>query len=164
MPSRSAGHRRRGPAPPAEPPRRLHLRAALALLGTLAASGSAAGADALALEAVPERSSDGVYRLRWSAEAPVVLEESRRADFADARVIYRGSDRSSLQSGRSDGTYHYRVRALDGAAAARTAVTVEHHALPRAFAFFGVGLAVFVCTTALVVRGAGDEEEAAHAR
>ncbi len=131
---------------------------ALALAFALCAA-SPASAEGFALSVAPERSTDGVYRLLWSGDVPVEIEEARAPDFGDARVIYRGADRSSVLTGRSDGTYHYRVSALDGESAeiATASVTVEHHPLSRAFAFFGVGLVVFGCTVALVARGADEE-------
>jgi hypothetical protein len=129
----------------------------IALLWGLAVASPALAED-VALEAIPAHSTDGVYRLVWSAPGPVVLEEARSADFASARVVYRGDDRASVRTGRSDGTYHYRLRAIGSDAQATASVRVEHHALPRAFAFFGVGLVVFASTVALVARGAEAEE------
>jgi hypothetical protein len=139
--------RRRPDFEPSPRARTARLAAVLLAIAPLAA---AAQVD---LSASPESSSDGVIQVRWSGADGVVLEESRRPDFADAREVYRGTDRSTVLTGRIDGAYHYRLLALDGSDPIAPDVNVEvaHHPLPRAFAFFGVGLFVFVCTTALVL-------------
>jgi hypothetical protein len=58
----------------------------------------------------------GTYTLAWESreQADFVLEEARATDFADAAVIYTGTDRRLAIYGRSDGTYYYRVRARIG--------------------------------------------------
>jgi len=137
--------------PDFEPPARAGT-AWLAVALLVAAPFSAAAQAELSVS--PASSSDGVYQVRWTGDGAVVLEESRRADFADAREVYRGTDHSTVLTGRSDGAYHYRLLALDGSGpiAPDVAVEVAHHPLPRAFAFFALGLVVFVCTTVLVLR------------
>lgn len=105
------------------------------------------------LSVSPATSSDGVYRVRWTGDGAVVLQESRREDFADAREVYRGTDHSTVLTGRGNGAYHYRLLTLDGSGPIAEDVEVEvvHHPLPRAFAFFALGGIVFVCTMLLVL-------------
>lgn len=114
--------------------------------------------NALTLEAAPALSTDGVVVLSWQpAGQPVVLERASRADFRDARVLYRGTDGASLRSGLSDGSYHYRVAPLiEGAAgpwSGPVTVRVEHHQPRRAWALFALGALVFVSTLALILGG-----------
>lgn len=118
----------------------------------------------------------GYYRLLWhrrhrsdadlAADASDAdgrefeIEESADPSFARAKIAYRGHDRASVVSGRGDGTYYYRARLIDGDGAKRAspwsdvvAVTVDHHPLSRALAFFAAGALVFLATLALIVGG-----------
>ena len=99
-------------------------------------------------------STDGVYQLQWAGDAPVEIEEATDPGFADARLLYRGSDTAAVVTGRTTGTYHYRLADAGGAQAGPLRVRVEPHPLSRALAFFGVGAVVFVATVLVVVRGA----------
>jgi hypothetical protein len=120
-----------------------------------------AGAAEIALEVEPLLSHDGVYALSWTAPGEVVLEEARDPSFAEVRVVYRGADKGTVLTGRSDGVYHYRVRPVAGAGGPGASVTVEveHHPIGRALGFFAVGLFVFVSTIVLVARGPEGGEE-----
>lgn len=129
-------------------------RHAFAVLAVLAL---APGAGAEGLEVQPEHSTDGVYRLRWHAEGEAVLEESRDPGFADVRTLYRGTDNAAVLTGRSDGTYHYRVLGADGREIGTATVTVEHHSVGRALGFFSVGAIVFGATATLIVVGGRKE-------
>lgn len=104
----------------------------------------------------------GYYQLKWQGGAPAgqfQLEESRSKDFLQTRELYRGAQTASVVSGRADGEYHYRIRQLDAEGNAISdwseplQVTVAHHSLARAFAFFAIGLVVFVITLVAIVRG-----------
>lgn len=119
----------------------------------------AANAADWSLNAAPAVSNDGVFRLTWDAPVDTVtLQQSSRADFGDARTVYRGTDRATVISGQRDGAYHFRLLDVAGEPAARVDVTVAHHPLARAWAFFAVGLGVFVATIALVARGTGRDD------
>jgi hypothetical protein len=132
-------------------------RGVLAAFTVLALATGAAAAGGL--EVQPELSTDGVYRLRWHAEGEAVLEESRDAGFADAHTLYRGTDNAAVLTGRTDGTYHYRVREPDGREIGTATVTVAHHSLGRAFGFFAVGAIVFGATTTLIIAGGRREPD-----
>ncbi len=114
-----------------------------------------AAAQSLQLEADTDVATAGYYQLRWSSTSPVVLEEAQTAEFASPRVIYRGSDGARVMSGKPDGELYYRVRNSDGDARSNVVkVTVRHHSLERAFAFFALGATVFIATLLLIVSGA----------
>jgi hypothetical protein len=92
--------------------------------------------------------------LRWSAESAIELEEARSADFNEARVIYSGSDRARVMSGKPDGDWYYRARAQASNSFSNTVnVTVSHHPIGRAFAYFAVGSVVFVATLLTILGG-----------
>lgn len=111
----------------------------------------------------------GFYRLSWEHPATTApldfeLQESLSADFAGAKPVYTGPDRATSHSGRADGDYHFRVRALDGerSSAWSPAVTVQvrHHSFLRAGLFFALGALVFVATLIVILRGNAPEERA----
>ena len=61
---------------------------------------------------------DGNFTLRWQggpAGVAVVLEQSGSADFAVSAEVYRGTDSSFARSGLGQGTWYFRLRAVDGA-------------------------------------------------
>lgn len=112
-------------------------------------------AQSLQIESDTDVAAAGYYQLRWSSTSPVTLEEARTADFTSPRIIYRGSDAATVMSGKSDGDFYYRIRSRDSNARSNVVkVTVRHHSLERAFAFFALGATVFIATLLLIVTGA----------
>jgi hypothetical protein len=113
-------------------------------------------------------SAEGYYQLSWEASGPIRLIESETPDFAAARTVYSGADTARVVSGRPDGRWFYR---LEDVASGQPigdpiAVTVAHHPLDRAIAFFTVGAVVFVATLILIFAGsravsarAGDQDD-----
>jgi hypothetical protein len=117
-----------------------------------------------AQSSVPQLSSDssvataGFFRLSWDTDAAQVeLQEASDNDFRSARTYYKGADKAALISGKPNGDWYYRIRALQGDVPGPWSepllVTVVHHPLSRALLFFGLGLAVFIAIVVLVVRG-----------
>lgn len=100
--------------------------------------------------------SAGYYQLSWQADEPVVVQESATKDFASARVVYSGADNARVMSGKSDGNWFYRARTAGSESAFGDVleVTVSHHPVERAFAFFALGALVFLATLAVIVTGA----------
>ncbi|ADE15317.1 conserved hypothetical protein [Nitrosococcus halophilus Nc 4] len=118
---------------------------------------------------VPELVSDsrtataGFYHLKWQGNGLLAssyeLQEASDAGFTQPTTIYRGPDQATLISGRKNGQYFYRVRALDQGQptspwSSPVAVTVRHHPPARAFAFFAAGAVVFLATLVLIISGA----------
>lgn len=142
------------------------LALSLLVVSGLAPAGETPPLASPALETDSETATAGFYRLSWQhpdpARAPVFeLQESPSPDFAAAPVVYRGPDRATAYSGRADGDYHYRVRAIAGGTASAwspaVTVRVRHHSLLRAGLFFALGALVFFATLALILRGASTE-------
>jgi hypothetical protein len=105
----------------------------------------------------------GFYHLKWRGDdlltSTYELQEANNAAFTQPTTIYRGSDQEILISGQKNGRYFYRVRALAqgqpaSAWSSLVPVTVQHHSLTRAFAFFAAGAAVFLATLILIILGA----------
>ena len=109
------------------------------------------------LQSDSNESAAGYYQLHWSNKqaGDFVLQESSKADFSDAKILYHGPDTATLVSGRKNGTYYYRVRGATSAGdwSQPVKVSVRHHPLSRALLFFSLGALVFVATLAMVIRG-----------
>jgi len=118
---------------------------------------SPGSAPAQALQADTDVATAGFFQLRWTADGPVELQESRSSDFSMARTIYTGADTARIISGKPDGDWFYRLRPAGAATGAQWTETlrvrVSHHSLGRALAFFAVGAAVFAATLALIIKG-----------
>jgi len=118
----------------------------------------AAIAQAPVLHSDSEVATAGYYQLGWQADAgDFELVEATRPDFTDARLLYQGPDLATVLSGKPDGDYYYRIRALDADGASPWSeavhVTVRHHPLARALTFLVLGAIVFVATLLLILRG-----------
>ena len=86
----------------------------------------------------------------------MLVEEADSRHFADATVLYKGTDGASVISGRPDGDYYFRIRFADVDQPSWSPplhVVVAHHSLTKALAFFGVGASVFVATIGLILYG-----------
>lgn len=146
-------------SPPGKTPR--------ALLVSVLAASTVAGQLALAepllsLESDATVAHAGFYQLRWEGgDENLQLVEATNPEFSDARIIYAGPDAARLMSGKPDGHYYYRLEADAAGDAAILSdtlmVTVEHHSLARAFAFFGIGATVFAATLGLIIIGGRSE-------
>jgi hypothetical protein len=116
----------------------------------------------------PKLSSDhvvasaGFFRLSWQTEARrIELQEANNPNFDNAKTLYRGPDRNSVISGKANGQWFYRVRALDAdkpdsqTAVWSDPVTVQvaHHDLSRALMFLSLGALVFIGIVVLILRG-----------
>jgi hypothetical protein len=101
----------------------------------------------------------GYYQLQWDGAdaSDHELQESLHADFSDPVTLYRGADRATMLTGRPDGEYHYRLRALHqdgpGPWSQTLRVEVRHHPLSRALLFFAMGALVFLATLAAILAG-----------
>jgi hypothetical protein len=118
----------------------------LAPIGMVAAS--------VTFGAAPARDSAGFFTLDWSGAERYEVEQATGPAHEDARIIYRGSDTSTLISGLSNGEYRFRIRASGKAAWSDEAVViVEHHGLGRAFLFFLLGAGLFVVLILAIAGG-----------
>jgi hypothetical protein len=135
------------------------MAAALLLAGLLAVSTGQAQSPAPHLSSDSDVATAGYFRLSWETDAAQVeLQEANDGAFTHAHTYYKGADRAAVVSGKANGTWYYRIRAIeDGQAgpwSSAALVTVAHHSLSRALLFFAVGLAVFIAIGAVVIRGA----------
>lgn len=135
-----------------------------AVIAVLCVEGAAQDPAVLPLVLTPSTvvSTDGTLDLSWSGgaadAASFELEEVMEGGDGVPNLLDAGPHRASARSGLADGTYTYRVRAVvagggPGPWSDPITVTVQHHALGLAFAFFGVGAFVFLATVALIVIG-----------
>ncbi|HEX2140109.1 MAG TPA: hypothetical protein VHG33_10395 [Woeseiaceae bacterium] len=120
---------------------------------------AAAGAEPVEIRSGTQVASAGYFQLSWNADGEVVVQEARAADFVSPRVVYRGSDNARVMSGKPDGDWFYRARTAGSGSDFGNVVkvTVQHHSLGRAFAFFSLGAVVFLATLGVIIRGARSE-------
>jgi hypothetical protein len=114
------------------------------------------GAEPVALQADTEIATAGYYQLSWDADGAIVLQEAASPDFRSPREVYRGADNARVMSGKADGDWYYRARTAGSGSDFGNVVrvTVEHHPVERAFAFFSLGALVFLITLGVIIRGA----------
>ncbi|MFP4683147.1 MAG: fibronectin type III domain-containing protein [Ectothiorhodospira sp.] len=138
-----------------------------ALIGLLLLTASPAWGDdpeSPLLESTDTPAKGGYYQLKWSledADDPIdkfILQESDGDGFDSPRVFYEGADRATVISGRSNGTYHYRVRAVfrDGSRSPWSdplEVEVAHHSAGQAYGLFVLGGVVFFTTAGMIAAG-----------
>lgn len=116
-----------------------------------------------AQNSAPRLSSDtniataGYFQLSWETDADrVELQESAQPDFTNPETMYTGPDRAAVVSGKKDGTWYYRIRALDipraGPWSEPVAVEVKHHSINRALIFLSLGIIIFISLVSMVVQ------------
>lgn len=113
-------------------------------------------ADVPELQSDSELASAGYFRLSWQGEdhRDYVLQQANNPEFLNPQTLYQGPDTATLVSGRSDGSYYYRIRYVEADGWSNvTKVEVSHHSLSRAFMFFSLGAIVFIITLVVVVIG-----------
>ena len=104
----------------------------------------------------------GYYQLKWRLpsrrEAVFELQEAARRTFRDPQQLYRGEDLARVLSGRPNGEYFYRIRAISqdgtpGPWSKTVHVRVDYLPLSRAFTFFGMGALAFLATLFVILHG-----------
>lgn len=107
------------------------------------------------LDSDTEVATAGYFRLSWWLDAMVEkdnieyqLQRSGQPDFARFKVAYLGPDLARVVSGKSDGEYYYRIRAIQHGVPLTgwsnvVRISVAHHSLFRALMFFVAGAMVF---------------------
>ncbi|MCB0261612.1 MAG: hypothetical protein KDE52_17470 [Calditrichaeota bacterium] len=109
----------------------------------------------------------GYIRIRWMAipsdnqneTVEYELQQSTEKDFGNFRVKYKGVDLASYVSGLPNGTFYYRIKAIDTATgneslwSAPIKVDVVHHSLTLAFWLMGIGSIVFFATAGVIWHG-----------
>lgn len=102
-------------------------------------------------------STAGYYQLNWErndGSDSIYIVEETPGDAVTPHVIYEGADTATVISGKSDGTYTYKVKSEDGKHVSnRLTVTVAHHSLTTAFNFFWIGAIVFIFILVAILRG-----------
>jgi hypothetical protein len=113
------------------------------------------------IAATPAHSNDGRVVVSWESptDGQVHIQQALERNFLTPATLYRGIDSASVITGLVDGDYHYRGRLerADGTFSDWSPtldITVEHHSLSRALAFFLLGLVVFLATLLLIILGA----------
>jgi hypothetical protein len=100
----------------------------------------------------------GFYHLKWDTDAErIELQEDTTPEFRAPDILYKGADSATTISGKPDGKWYYRVRALrdgqPGPWSETVEVTVAHHSLSRALMFLTIGVIVFISIVITVIRG-----------
>ena len=118
-----------------------------------------------------ENSTDfGYLRLTWEFQPEdaddyqVEVQQSTNKDFSKKKIIYKGGDRATFVSGLANGEYYFRIRTYNDAMgyghwSDPVKLDVQHHSLELAFTLFGIGVVVFLATTALIIHGSLNQQE-----
>lgn len=131
----------------------------VAVLACLAATVSIyAQTEAPRLSVDNDIASAGFFRLSWETDAESVeLQQATGSDFRKPITVYIGPDRAAVISGKPDGAWYYRVRAVNNSRAGPwsepVTVAVAHHSLSRALMFLTLGVIVFIAIVLVIVRG-----------
>ena len=109
----------------------------------------------LQLDSTTQTATAGYFQLHWRGNSgPVELQQAGDKAFTHPHTLYRGRDDASVISGLPNGEYYYRIRELNGHGWTQPIhVTVTHHPVTRAFAFFALGALMFVALLAVIRRG-----------
>lgn len=115
----------------------------------------------------PTITTDGKVRVVWIHELEAEsdqtilfeLHQSQTETFEDHKLIYKGQDMASFISGLPDGSYYFRVRAINPTTdnisdwSESLVVNVQHYSLSFAFTLMLIGGIVFILTVFVVVYG-----------
>jgi hypothetical protein len=130
------------------------LKAACWLMLLLSAN-AALCASEKTLSSDTQLSTEGYFVLSWQSgdsEDQIWLQESGSADFSNTTDTAITATGSITLTGYADGDYHFRV-GHPGNWSSPLLVTVQHHALGRALAFFSLGLLLFMVLVVAILRG-----------
>lgn len=123
---------------------------------TLSTSSTVWAAD-ISLTSDTNISSEGYFVLSWTSEpdseTPVLLQQDTSETFTNPVELTLAANGSVTLTGFDDGRYFFRARQGDSPFSDTVIVEVAHHSLQRAFAFFLVGLALFLILVFTIVRG-----------
>ncbi|WP_321396146.1 hypothetical protein [Emcibacter sp.] len=105
--------------------------------------------------------SAGYVTVAWPAASGTYFQLELKSE-AGWRSIYAGPDRATTLSGLANGTYLLRLKSEGNALAENDilAITVRHHPLDQALAFFWGGAVIFVVLVTLLAVGNSREAEA----
>ncbi len=87
------------------------------------------------------------------------LQEGETPNFEETLVRYKGPDRASYISGLENGTFFFRVRAINTETnqvsnwSEPAVAIVEHHSLSFALFLFCIGAIVFLLTVSVIIHG-----------
>ena len=99
--------------------------------------------------------------MKNASPGPVYILEQATEDAEKAEQIYRGSDTSTMISGKPVGRNHDIVRTDDGSSSSNPlTVSVAHHSLATAFNFFIIGVVVFIFILIAIILG--NRQQAKH--
>ena len=101
-------------------------------------------------------SSEGYFVLSWDAGPDgeqYVLQQALTPDFRDTLDRPIAGAGSLTVTGLADDRYYYRVGDPQGRWSNTVEVTVAHHPLSRAFAFFSLGLVLFAVLIFTILSG-----------
>jgi hypothetical protein len=122
------------------------------LLLALLASGAASGAPGL--RADTELSREGYFVLSWEGGAGETwLQQAEDPAFAAASSVRVEGAGSLTLTGFRDGLYHFRVGSERQDWSETVSIEVSHHGMGRAWAFFSLGLVLFLALCAAILLG-----------
>jgi hypothetical protein len=130
----------------------------------LCAAMPGAHAAAISLESDTALAREGYLVLAWNAAnataADVVLQQSLSPTFQGSTEQIIPDTGSHTLTGLGNGVYYFRAGNAGEGWSNTVSVTVAHHSLVQAWAFFLLGLVLFIVLCGTIVRGTGKARRA----
>ncbi len=93
--------------------------------------------------------SDAELKTPASTEYQLQIKQQSQSD-DDYKTIYQGRDNATTLSGLENGNYQLRLQSAEGVWSEPLQISISHHALNKALAFFAIGLVLFLSLLILI--------------
>lgn len=111
--------------------------------------------EAPSFQTVEQTLDAGYIQLKWQGPegANYTLQESITPNFANAPILYQGTDTKLFISGRENGELYYRLKTTNSDWTKPLKLTVKHHSQQKAIWFLLIGFVVFIATLMAIFSG-----------
>ncbi len=127
-----------------------------------AGSGDANGQPVIEAEGdeAEQVTDEGKVALRWSGDAPFILQRSPEPGFSAPKVLYEGPEQATYITGLTEGEWFFRTGDASGVWSEPVRVEVRYVERGRVITLMFTGGIVFVATVGAVIQGYWRNREA----